>query len=280
MKKTQFFNFNKVFPNANNSEVSYDTVNNWIGTHSKLIATFMPLMVYFIGYMKYYALLQKLDIKMPVNDIFPVTSIFVSGVSMLISLTYILFFTLAIVLWIKHTEQNNALGCPSNLVGYLLVLVSGIIPLFIRDFLLTPFRLSVLLFVAIFIGMSWILHTSKKYGWNIVLAIFLCWSICIGISYYSSLPSWRDSYFSLNADSRINQDSSISGYLVTNHILSPDSRHTDFYSQTETFYQTYGLLLSSHDGNYYFYTNRRLYLIPYNEVYLFSSFTHLYISEE
>lgn len=115
----------------------------------------LPGIIYFIGYFKYFLLLRKLDVNMPVNDIFPVLSIFVSGVSMLISLIYVPFCGLSIVLWIKCYKQRN--GVAQGLfkyVGYILLFICGVVPLFIREFLFTPFVFSALVFEAIIITIA------------------------------------------------------------------------------------------------------------------------------
>lgn len=79
-------------------EISFSTIKKKIDSNFQIITALLPGIIYFIGYFKYFLLLRKLDVNMPVNDIFPVLSIFVSGVSMMISLMYVPFFGLSIVL--------------------------------------------------------------------------------------------------------------------------------------------------------------------------------------
>lgn len=136
-------------------EISFSTIKKKIDSNFQIITMLLPGIIYFIGYFKYFLLLRKLDVNMPVNDIFPVLSIFVSGVSMLISLIYVPFFGLSIVLWIKCYKQRN--GVAQGLfkyVGYILLFICGVVPLFIRDFLFTPFVFSALVFEAIIITIA------------------------------------------------------------------------------------------------------------------------------
>lgn len=253
-------------------ELSYAAIKKYTNDNMKVISIILFPVIYIIGYLKYFALLQRLDIKMPVNDVFPILSIFISGITMLISLLYIPFFVLCLLSEEKKEKIPGRMNWP---VKYILLIVCAIIPLFIRGFILTPFSsLSVLAFLSLIIAIIYVLHRLKKLKWRSLLLIFICWWISIGASYYLSLPSSKDSYFNLNIDSTVNQDSGISGYIITRNIISPNSTRTDFYSNSDELYRTFGILLSSHDGNYYFYTNNRLYLIPYGSVILFDQFIH------
>lgn len=256
-------------------EISFNTIKKIIDSNFKTISVILTAIIYFIGYSKYFLLLQKLNINMPVNDIFPVLSIFVSGISMVISLIYVPLFALCIVLWIRYYNQRrSAIRGLSKYVGYILLLVCGVIPLFIRGFLFTPFLFSALTFEAFIIAIAYLLDKLKKLTWNACLCIFLCWAISIGISYYTALPSSDDATYSLSINSHVNQDSGMLGYMISQHIITPDSIQGDFYSSTKYYYQTFGILLSSHDGNYYFYSNHRLYVLPSNDVIFFMQYPH------
>ena len=256
-------------------EISFSTVRKIIDSNFKTISVTLTAIIYFIGYFKYFLLLQKLNINMPVNDVFPVLSIFVSGISMVISLIYVPMFALCIVLWIRYYNQRRStVQGLSKYVGYILLFVCGAIPLFIRGFLFTPFLFSALAFEVLIIAIAYLLDKLKKFTWNACLYIFLCWAISIGISYYITLPSSDDATYSLNINSHINQDSGMLGYMISQHIITPDSVHDDFYSSTKNYYKTFGILLSSHDGNYYFYSNHRLYVLPSNVVIFFMQYPY------
>lgn len=89
------------------------------------------------------------------------------------------------------------------------------------------------------------------------------------------LPSLDDATYSLVINSHINQDSGMLGYMVSQYIITPDSMPDDFYSSTgKDYYKTLGILLSSHDGNYYFYSNHRLYVLSNNDIVFFMQYPH------
>lgn len=257
-------------------EISFSTIKKKIDSNFKTITVLLPGIIYFIGYFKYFLLLRKLDVNMPVNDIFPLLSIFVSGVSMMISLIYVPFFGLSIVLWLKCYKQGNGkVHGVFKYAGYILVFICGVIPLFIKDFLFTPFLFSALAFEGIIIAIAFLLEKLKKLTWNACMYIFLCWVMSIGVSYYMRLPSMDDATYSLTVNSHINQDSGMLGYMISQYIMTPDSMPTDFYSPTgKDYYQTFGILLSSHDGNYYFYSNHRLYVLSGNDIVFFMQYSH------
>lgn len=89
------------------------------------------------------------------------------------------------------------------------------------------------------------------------------------------LPSLDDATYSLVINSHINQDSGMLGYMVSQYIITPDSMPDDFYSSTgKDYYKTLGILLGSHDGNYYFYSNHRLYVLSNNDIVFFMQYPH------
>lgn len=231
-----------------------------------IISILMPAAIYFLGYIKYFLLLRKLEIELPVNDIFPLLSIFISGISISISYLYIPVFSFC-VFFILKKYRSGTLKMTYNI---LLILCCATLPLFIKDFMFAPFNIPVLLYIIVLVTIYFLLDSN----WKALPKVIALWVICISISYYIFLPTSNDSYFKLHINSNVNQDSGISGYIITPFTLSPNSVATDFYSQSEDCFQTYGILLSSHEGNFYFYTNKRLYIVPTSSVLLFNQYLH------
>lgn len=251
-------------------DLDFKQIKQKINDHLSIFTILLTAAVYFIGYAKYYFLFRKLGINTPVTDVYPILSIFVSGISMLISFLYVPLVSFALVFWIKQSKVRTSFSG----LGFFLI-VAASIPLFFRGFMFTPFsRLTVLSFVVLIVAACYVLDKLKKLNRNALIIILLCWVLSICTAYYISLPSSETGYFFLNVSSRTNQDSGISGYLVTDYILSPDTTQNDFHSDSTPYYQTYGILLSIHDGNYYFYTNDRLYILPESGILLFNQYLH------
>lgn len=231
--------------------------------------------IYLMGYLKYYFLLIKLDVKCPVNDIFSLTSIFVSGITLCVSMVYVPFVS---ILGIRVLSKIRAPKNQSFFVEGAVFIISCIIPIFFKTYLLTPIDTPPIVIVISIIGLYCIVNIlikkrKKKYPDKRIICtlLFVVWIPLMCSFYYRSLASEKDSHFDIRANSLFNFDSGTNGFLLTNYRLSPDSIIKDFY-EPFTYYQTYGILLSTQNGCFYFYTNRRLYIIPQDSIILFNSY--------
>lgn len=252
---------------------------------------------YLLGYVKYLIILKILNIDASVGDIYSVSSIFISGVSILISIFIVplicfIFFPYLVNFIGKSILEKHKLKLTESGKLALVLLVCSVIYIFIitiKRMLINPYIITtniVLLdlnsFVFTFDGLMILVfciisviesfdERKINFGITIKVLFIIFWSIMIFASFHKQVS---DSIYNYNQFSIHNQDSGMQGVLYTKNKIPMYSHDSE---TDENVQATTGILLSINKDHYYFYAfynfddikNGSLVIIPNDDIVLF-----------